>query len=302
MVASHLANWTGPLVAAECRAAHNAYRAAKTASYQSYFKANPRLKADDHAFKAADLATALPDDWGGLADLLPRSERHRHHLSGNSSQVLALGLLGVAMKFDPSLGWLWDGLSPLPPPTAPAPAATFEHKLAPEVLGEQPRQTSLDFYVDDTAALLCIEAKWTEAGIGACGCGAKAAAVADCSDKVLQRKTYWDVATNVFHLPDREEAESCPLSFTYQAVRNVAAALALAKPGQQAVFGLIYDADNPYFAGCGTWPGWPSALHATLDQVDAPVCFVSVSWQELLPLLPLDAATYAWAADKHGLR
>jgi hypothetical protein len=298
---AHLANWSGPKVAAACRVAYKTYRAAKTDSYRSYFTGNPHLKADDQEYKAADLAAALPDQWAGLADQLPVTERHRHHLSGNSSQVLALGLLGVGAKLGPSLRWLWDALGPLPPPASPFPAAQFERKLDPDVLGEQPRQTSVDFFVDDPAALLCIEAKWTEAGIGACGCGEPAAAIADCSDKVRNRKAYWDTATDVFGLPDRTDAKPCPLGFTYQAVRNVAAALALAKPRQQAVFGLIYDADNPYFSGCGEWPGWPAALHATLDTTQAPVRFVSVSWQELLALLPLDDVARAWASEKHGL-
>ncbi|HEV7751796.1 MAG TPA: hypothetical protein VGO71_09645 [Baekduia sp.] len=298
----HLANWSGAAIADECRQAYTAYRAAKTESYRAYFTGNPDLRAEDHEYKAKDLAAALPDDWAGLTDELPVSERHRHHLSGNSSQVLALGLLGVGKKRDPSLSWLWDALGPLPPLTgSQRPAAGFEHKLAPETLGEQPRQTSIDFYVDDPAALLCIECKWAEAGIGACGCGDGAVAVADCSDRVLDRKAYWATAYEVFHLPERQAGERCPLSFTYQAVRNVAAALALARPGQQPVFGLIYDADNPYFAGCGDWPGWSAALNATLNDVGAPVRFASVSWQELLPLLPLDAAAAAWASEKHGL-
>jgi hypothetical protein len=229
------------------------------------------------------------------------SERHRHHLSGNSSQVLALGLLGVAAKRDPSLDWLWNGLGPLPPAAGRSPAWQFEYKLAPDVLGEQPRQTSVDFFVNDPSALLCIECKWAEAGIGACGCGDAAPKVADCSDKVLGRDAYWTTAYEVFHLPERQVGKPCPLSFTYQAVRNVAAALALAQDGQQPVFGLIYDADNPCFAGCGEWPGWPAALDATLNDVAAPVRFAAVSWQELLPLLPLDGATAAWASEKHGL-
>ena len=297
----HLANWTGPLVAAECGKAYTAYRAAKTESYRAYFTGNPHLRATDHEYKALDLPAALPDDWGGLADLLPVSERHLHHLSGNSSQVLALGLLGVAAKRDPSLEWLWNGLSPLPPAAGREPAWQFEYKLAPGLLGEQPRQTSVDFFVDDPAALLCIECKWAEAGIGACGCGDDAAKVADCSEKVLGRDAYWTTAFEVFRLPERQAGGPCPLSFTYQAVRNVAAALALAKGGQKPVFGLIYDADNPYFAGCGDWPGWPAALDATLNDIEAPVRFAAVSWQELLPLLPLDPAAAAWASEKHGL-
>jgi hypothetical protein len=280
---------------------YNAYRAAKTESYRAYFAANPHLKADDHDYKAANLAAALPEDWTGLADQLPVAERHQHHLSGNSSQVLALGLLGVGAKLDPSLSWLWNALGPLPPAASQLPTAQFERKLDPSVLGEQPRQTSIDFSVDDPAVVLCIEAKWAEAGIGACGCGTDQRLTADCRAKVLARPAYWDVARNAFHLPEREPGKPCPLSFTYQAVRNVAAALALASTDREAVFGLIYDADNPYFAGCGAWPGWPAALRATLDSSGAPVRFAAVSWQELLPLLPLDPAAREWASEKHGL-
>ena len=298
---AHLAHWTGPEVIAECREAYNAYRAARTDSYRAYFAGKPHLKADDHAYKAATLEAALPDGWGGLAAQLPKSDRHRHHLSGNSSQVLAVGLLGVSAKIDPSLDWLWDALGPLPHAGSPFPEASFEYKLQPQILGEQPRQTSIDFCVRDPSVLLCLEAKWTEAGMGACGCGKVAASVGACSAKVRERSAYWRTSKDVFALPDRTDAKPCHLSFTYQAVRNVAACMALANADQHAVFGVIYDAENPYFAGCGLWPGWPVALHATLDAAEAPIQFASVSWQELLPLLPLDSPTAAWASEKHGL-
>lgn len=243
----------------------------------------------------------MPEEWAHLAELLPVSERHVHHLSGNSSQVLALALLGVGKHLDPSLHWLWEALGVTAAPTSAVPTARFEHKLASETLGEEPRQTSIDFYVDDPAALLCIECKWAEDGIGACGCDETAAATAGCSQKVLDRSAYWETAYEVLGLPRRARGRPCPLSFTYQAVRNVAAALALAKPGQQPVFALIYDADNPYFAGHGTWPGWPAALDATLNATTKPVQFASVSWQALLLKLPLDPAAAAWASEKHGL-
>lgn len=300
--AAHLANWTGQHIAKECTASYAAYRQARTESYRSYFRKYPHLRAADHEYKAKDIAAVLPDGWEGLAAQLSVSERHPQHLSGNSSQILALGLLGVGAKLDPSLSWFWDGLSPLPPAAAPAPAATFEHKLAPETLHEQPRQTSLDLFVDDPAALLCVECKWTEAGMGACGCGPTSPMVADCSQKVLDRTAYWRTAYELFGLPKRTPGRPCPLSFAYQAVRNVAAALALARRGQEPVFGLFYDAANPYFAGCGQWPGWPVALRDTIAAEGGPVRFCSVSWQELLPLLPLDQAALDWAAEKHGLR
>jgi hypothetical protein len=298
---TNLAGWTGPEVIAACRAAYNVYRRAKTESYRAYFAANPQLKANDHAYKAKDLEAALPDGWGGLATQLPRSERHRHCLSGNSSQILALGLLGAGAKLDPWLNWLWNALGPIPPAAGQLPDVRFEYTLKPQVLDERPRQTSIDFWASDSAVLLCVEAKWTEAGIGACGCGKAAAAIGNCAEKVRKRSAYSSTAKNAFALPDRRDGKPCPLSFTYQAVRNVAASQALAGPGRDAVFGLIYDAENPYFAGCGSWPGWPVALHATLDEAGSPVRFASVSWQELLPLLPLDQPAAAWASAKHGL-
>lgn len=69
----------------------------------------------------------------------------------------------------------------------------------------------------------------------------------------------------------------------------------------QPVFGLIYDSENPFFAGCGTWPGWLAALRATPNDVGAPVRFAAVSWHELLPVTPLDYAALGWASEKHGL-
>lgn len=304
----HLAAWTGPEIHQECQAAYSAYRRAKTESYTAYFGAHAEFKDEHHPYKARDLAAALPEGWAGLEERLPVAERHRHHLSGNSSQVLALGLLGVAASRDPSLAWLWEGLQtvgprPLPPSTlASVPSWGFERKLDASVLGEQPRQTSIDFFVTDPGALFCIECKWAEAGIGECSCEpAPARLTSACSQRVLEREGYWKTANEVFHLPKREAGRACSLSFTYQAVRNVAAALALATPDQVPVFGLIYDADNPFFAGCGDWPGWPAALAATLDPDESPVRFASASWQELVPLLPLDAPAAEWAAEKHGL-
>ena len=67
------------------------------------------------------------------------------------------------------------------------------------------------------------------------------------------------------------------------------------------MFGLIYDAENPYFRQTGQWPGWPAALAATLEQTGGPVKFRSVSWQELVQVAPLDASAAAWASEKHGL-
>jgi hypothetical protein len=68
------------------------------------------------------------------------------------------------------------------------------------------------------------------------------------------------------------------------------------------VLALLYDAGNPYFAPTGEWPGWPALLDQAVAGADPErFRFASVSWQELVPALPLDADARAWAADKHGL-
>src|SRR4051794_32688394 len=167
----HLAQWTGPLIRAECSKAYGEYVKRRTKQYQAWFAAHPELKDPDHSYKAKDMATALPSRWSGLGDLLPGSERHLHYRSGKSSQVLALGLLGAGARLDPSLGWLFRGLGPVRSPAARPPKLVFEHKLDGAVLGESPRQTSIDVFLDDPAVLLCGEAKWTEEGLGTCSCG-----------------------------------------------------------------------------------------------------------------------------------
>jgi hypothetical protein len=66
---------------------------------------------------------------------------------------------------------------------------------------------------------------------------------------------------------------------------------------------LLYDAQNPYFASTDEWPGWPDLLDEAISAVADPddFRFVALSWQELVPSLPLDEPTRTWAADKHGL-
>lgn len=241
----------------------------------------------------------------GLADLIPAGLRHRHHLSGNSSQILALALLGAAARLDPSHDWLWEAFSPLQPAKSKPPSGEPEFELDPGVLGEDHgRVTSVDYLVKDEGLVMCIECKWAEEGIGACSCAGAGGnpASGNCRDAVLNhRPLYWSTTYDVFRLPDRQEGKPCPLSPVYQAVRNVAAALALRPAGGIGVFGLIYDADNPYFGGCGEWPGWPKVLSDTLDDAHPDLHFRSVSWQQLMPLVELDDDVLDWARQKHGL-
>lgn len=231
-----LGNWTHAAIAAECGVAHGKYRRRKNESYRRYFVANPGL-AGDHPLRARDLARALPQGWDVLADRIPKAELHREHLSGNSGQILALGLLGPAIIQRPSLDWLFGSLEPWIPASAGPPfTIQFEKKLEPETLGERPRQTALDFFAESSGAVLCIEAKWTESGIGTCSC--EEPDIGHCNELILGRDAYWTAAERVFGLSRPEEGTPCPIHAGYQAVRNAAAAIALGG-GREAAFGLI---------------------------------------------------------------
>ncbi len=242
-----------------------------------------------------DLAGAVPGDaWG------------RGHLSGKSSRTLGVGLLGLAAKRDPSLAWLWDSLGPLPPPGDDEPRLEFAHVVAPELLGERPRQTSFDALVDDSNVLIGVETKWREHGIGGCLCrgdGVGPEAGERCSRRVETRAPYWASADDVLGLGGRAPGAPCPISPVYELVRHAAALRALAGPERLAVLALLYDAANPYFAASGDWPGWPALIRAAVSESSDPddFRFVALSWQELVPELPLDQPARAWAADKHGL-
>ena len=93
-------------------------------------------------------------------------------------------------------------------------------------------------------------------------------------------RPYWLVARDVFGLDGPNPGKPCQLDLTYQAVRNVAAAIELAGLRKAAAVGLLYDARNPYFAGAGRWPGWA----AVLERLTADSRAITVrgqSWQEL---------------------
>lgn len=299
----HLASWTHDGVHAECGRAYNSYSRDLDAHYAAYYEAHPGERGP-HPRQAVDFERALPQGWEHLADDLPARGRHIHHLSGRSSQVLALALLGASVRLDPSLDWLFMALGPLPQTDSPLVPPQFEHELAAEALNEQrPRVTSLDFLVETSALVICTEAKRGEDGMGRCSCRPEGAPnLAACSQKVLDRPLYWRTAYEQFGMPEREPGKPCPVSLGYQAIRSIAAARHLATGGRQPVFALLYDAENPYFTATGAWPGWPRVLEHTLGGQDNQIIFRAVAWQGLLPLLPIDDEFRQWARVKHRLQ
>lgn len=303
MPSTYLGDWTYQAIHQECTAAYGSYRSGLDARYKAYFAANPDL-ASGHPQLAKSFEAAMPPGMEALSEKIPPKLRHEHHLSGKSSQSLGLGLLGAACLRDSTLEWFEEALIPVPPFSRDKPPATaFEHELDPDLLNEHPRVTAVDFLVETEDVVICTEVKWAEEGLGRCSCGAGKPVVADCAARVLDRPLYWQAARDLFLLPDRVPGETCPISAGYQAVRNVAAACALDGEGRQPVFVLLYDANNPYFTATNEWPGWPDVLRATLADADRGglLKFRAVSWQELVPRLPLSTAERQWANEKHGL-
>jgi hypothetical protein len=145
------ARWSPRAIADACSKAHSTYKRGLEQGYAAYFERRPELRGD-HPWKARDLPSALPPGWECLAFLIPRSQRHRHHLSGGSSQVLAVALLGSAAKVDPNLEWFRRVLELEARFESSAPRITFEHALAAETLNERPRVTNVDVLVGDAAS------------------------------------------------------------------------------------------------------------------------------------------------------
>jgi Restriction Endonuclease associating with ARP len=116
--------------------------------------------------------------------------------------------------------------------------------------------------------VIAAEAKLTEQGFGTCSCAQRD--VGKCSPAVAARP-YWRVASRELGLRRVRNEKSCPLSLAYQAVRNIAAAAAIAGPSRRAAFLLLfYDERNPYCSGSGRWPGWVALLrdrssHSTVE-------------------------------------
>jgi hypothetical protein len=303
-LASRLAAWSRASIDAEAQSDWRRYDRRLGTRYARYFADRPEL-AGEQRTAARDLVAALPPGWEAPADAIPDRRWERRHLAAKSSEMLGLGLLGVAATRDPSLAWLWDALAPLPPAADDAPSLRFGHVVDPSLLGERPRQTALDVLVDDPNVLIGVSVKWREHGVGGCSCrgdGVGPLAGGRCSRRVEQRPSYWDAAAGVLSLPERGAGDPCPISPVYETVRQAAALGALAGPDRPAVLALVYDADNPYFGPTGEWPGWPAVLEqAVAGASPERFRFAAVSWQELVPALPLDEDTRAWAADKHGL-
>ena len=272
-----LGDWTRDRIDGECDHAYELY-AEELRTHHRRWPSSPTAARRD----------VFPAGFEWIGEILPRDAWHRAWWAAKSSQTLALTLLAASTRADPALSWL-----PCAQLLGERPLGLFEVELAENVLNERPRQTQLDFLAVGREGVIAVEAKFSERGFGACSCEGRASGV--CSERVLDRP-YWEVAKRELGLAELDH--QCPLSVAYQAVRNIAAAQAIATSERDAAFVLTYDDRNPYFTGAGSWPGWVAILN---DLSQHAQTFAALSWQELLGRVPLNAALLDWASEKHGL-
>ncbi len=299
--------WTKASIHAECSAAYRQYERELREHYVSYFAARPWLRCRDQPHSASTLSAALPPGLDHLQRLISRGSIHLHARSAKSSQTLALALIGSAATRDPSLDSLWRAANLPSTVLSGRRQITFEYRLRPGTLNEQPRTTQLDIAVETETSFTAIESKWTESGWETCSClrcgDGSHLPGGFCAERVLARTAYWQTARDFFRLPaERLPLLPCPIAPIYQVLRNIAAARALAGPDRCSSFVLLFDAKNPFFRPTGRWPGWPAFLREKLDrQIWRNFVFRAISWQELVPQLPLAESTRRWAREKHRL-
>jgi restriction endonuclease-like protein len=253
------------------------------------------------------IVDGAPNPGEVLAALPPR-RRHRWFGSMRSSQALAQSIFGN-LRASNKLHLLArvrsdEGLPAFFTVTPAADAFTLDrpmHHLR-RSLGE-PVATSVDLFINGDRTV-AIECKLTEAKIGDCSrvhlpadhpkhCDGRYARhpvwTRRCSLAEKSDVRYWEY---VPHLFPRWQADTdhdpCPLSDTYQLIRNVLAAC-LKHDGRLApTFGhvvLLYDDRNPAFGSNGmATQAYERARDALLDPVTLRRCF----WQQVIGCLAQD--------------
>jgi hypothetical protein len=207
-----------------------------------------------------------------LLALVPEGEKHKWYRSMNSSQALALSVLGN-LKIHGYLQELAgiqadEGGNLFGEAQLSAHNFVLEHKV--NYLGE-PRPTSLDGYVSG-AYRIAIECKFTEADIGTCSRPTLKPSASNyerehCNGTYSVQRgriercslaevgvLYWRYVPDLFKWKNDHDLVPCPLYRNYQLVRNVLAAGVMPDGSVSIEHGpavLIYDARNPAFQNGG---------------------------------------------------
>ena len=218
---------------------------------------------------------------------IPLKERHRWFRSMKSSQAVAQSVFGnlivsgklsllESLESDQGLPAFCDNLA----------KASVQLEYSVKHLGE-PRPTSVDLWVNGSRRI-AVECKLTEEDFGTCSRprlkeGKDSNFSRDHCDGNYTRQRarqsrcslteigvrYWDHVSGLFDWSGNDDLVPCPLSSTYQLVRNVLAAC-VSPDGyidtNKAHALIIYDARNPSFQSGGVANNQWNAARAALKE------------------------------------
>ena len=268
-------------------------------------RTTPSWRASSASPRATTPARCRPG-WDELVDEIPDDARHRQHLSGKSSQTLAVGLLGAAAPHGPlarvAVGRPRSAARrrqrhPSDRVRAPRVGRAARRTAAPDQ-HRRPRRRPGSGDRDRVEVararhrLLSLSRRRRGPGAGSALLSPRRAAraVLGCGGNDRARRP---------RAAGRAARSAPPTRRSATAPRRGP----LPGPSASRSSRSSTTRENPYFAETDEWPGWPRLARrggpAHADPED--LRFAAISWQELVPLLPLDEPTRAWAADKHGL-
>jgi len=272
-----------------------------------------RESADENVLTDPDADDAVKQR---VLRAIPPGKRHKWFRSMTSSQALAQSVFGnlrAYARLDLLQGLCGDDGHPLF--IRGAATCCLEH----EVKGlEEPQPTSVDVFFAGEHQV-AVECKLAEREIGPCSrpwwpkstCRCDGAYVvrpeSECPDRcplTAKRIRYWELIPELFEWRNDEDHQCCPLSSTYQLVRNVLAACLGPGGGIDARRGravLLYDERNPEFQPSGKGrKAWETVKCALKD----PSLLQQCTWQQVTACLRADPEL-AWLTDglcsKYGL-
>ena len=234
-----------------------------------------------------------------LLQLIPDGEHHKWFRSMNSSQALALSILGniAIYNFFDYLSELKDDEGDELFGSAKISSNSFsmEHKI--NYLGER-RRTSLDGYISGNYRG-AIECKFTEAEVGTCSRPRLTSSDSNyeselCDGSYSQQRNrnercslteigvlYWKYIPALFGIGNDVDLDPCPVNKNYQLIRNILA-IGVNKDGsvsdQNSHALLIYDERNPAFMKAGHGFNSYSEMRAALKR---PNMLRKCSWQKI---------------------
>lgn len=234
-----------------------------------------------------------------LLQLIPEGEHHKWFRSMNSSQALALSILGnlaIHNSID-CLSILMDdeGDNLFGSAIITSNSFSMEHKI--NYLGER-RRTSLDGYISGNYRV-AIECKFTETEVGTCSRPRLTPADSNyeselCDGSYSQQKNrnercslteigvlYWKYIPAIFGIGNDIDLDPCPVNKNYQLIRNILA-IGVNEDGSVSDKNshalLIYDERNPAFMNGGNGFKSYAEMRAALKR---PNMLRKCSWQKI---------------------